>query len=84
MSNHVLYLVPFGLAAICLIVAAGFAPRQTRVVDGELRINSWFRTYRYQPNRVIEAERVDPQSLAWRSTVRICGVGWPMKSYGYD
>jgi hypothetical protein len=82
-SGYALYLLPIGLTAVCLILAVGFSPRKTDIVDGELLIQSWFRTYRYPLKRVIGAEKVDPQSLAWRSTVRVCGVGWPMKSYGY-
>ena len=70
------YLVPFGLTAICLTLVGGLTPRQTDIINGELRIRSWFRTYRYPLATVSAAEKVDPASLSWRSTVRLCGVEW--------
>ena len=71
------------LTVACILLAIGFMPRDTSIVQGELRIQSRLHVYRYRLDSLRGLERVDPQAISWTSTIRLCGVGWPMKSFGW-
>lgn len=66
-----------------LIVIFGFAPRSTVVVGNRLLVHSWVKTFQFDLTLVTSVEEVDRDSFSWKNTIRIFGVGWPLKPYGW-
>ena len=71
------------LIVVPLVAAIGFAPRRTEVVEADLRVHTWLKTFHFDLKQVKSAEDVDRSMFSWTNTVRICGVGWPLKPYGW-
>ena len=70
------------LAAIALCLAA-FTPRST-VIEGDLlKVRSLLFTFRFAMDQALEIQEVSERDLGQWKTLRMCGIGWPLKSVGW-
>lgn len=73
----------YGAILASLIVIFGLAPRSTAVAGSRLLVHSRLKTFRFDLSQVTSVEEVDRDSFSWKNTIRLFGVGWPVKPYGW-
>ena len=76
-------MIILGVLVLLTLVAVGLTPRSTTVEGSELSIRSWLVRYRFNLDQLTGVEAVEAGSVGWSNTLRVCGVGWPLKPYGW-
>lgn len=69
-------------AAIALSIAA-FTPRSSAIEGSLLKVRSLLFTFCFDLSDSLEIQEVSESDLAQWRTIRVCGIGWPLKRVGW-
>jgi hypothetical protein len=78
-----LAVLPALLAVLSLIVAFALAPQECSVQGNQLIVRTNAKTLTYDLNQLLGAQAVPPSTMGAFKTIKLFGVGWPFKPYGY-
>ena len=68
---------------LIVVLATSCAPRSTEVRGNLLLIRSPLWTYRFDLRQLRGATPLGADAISWKNTIRVFGVGWPLKPYGW-
>jgi hypothetical protein len=78
-----LQIAPIFVLIALLLVAYALAPRECKVEGNTLTIKTNLASLTYDLNEMLGATAIPPGTMSVWKTIRLCGVGWPLKPYGY-
>jgi hypothetical protein len=82
-ENYMLQVAPILVLIAVLLVAYALAPRECKVEGNTLTIKTNFASLTYDLNEMLRATAIPSGTMSMWKTIRLCGVGWPLKPYGY-
>jgi hypothetical protein len=75
--------IPLLILVVILALAYALAPQKTSVVGNVLTVKTNFSSLTYDLSQMLGARLVPHDGLRTWNTIKLFGVGWPMKPYGY-
>jgi Bacterial PH domain len=79
----VLAVLPALLAVVTLVVAFALAPQECSVQGNQLIVRTNAKTLTYDLNQMLGAQAVPASAVGAFKTIKLFGLGWPFKPYGY-
>ncbi len=73
----------FAIVLLILAAAAAFYPTRCHISGDWLLVQTLTVTLRFNLRRATEIEPVERDQFLRLGTVRVCGVGWPLRRYGW-
>jgi hypothetical protein len=74
--------IALGIALVGLTVVL-LTPRSCTVEDGVLVVRTRLLRYRFDLQDAVAVQEIEPYQIGRWSTVRLFGVGWPLKPFGW-
>lgn len=71
------------LIVVPIIVAFAFTPRDCATQGNIVTVHTLARDFKYNLDQAIDVEPIPAEQVNSMKTVRLFGVGWPLKPYGW-
>ena len=73
-----------GSFIVAVIVLVVLSTPQSCVLDGyQLKVRTWWLPYTFDLRKAMDLQRVSKEQLVGIKTLRLFGVGWPLRRFGW-
>ena len=76
-------LVALGVLVLAAVSVVLLMPQSSRVSGSDLVVRTHLRDFHFDLRRAVAVEPVVPAQLNRWTTLRVFGVGWPLKPFGW-
>ncbi len=71
------------IVVVAVLLVLSFTPRMCVVEGNRLKVRTWLLTIKFDLSQAIEVKPISKSQLSPLKTIRLFGVGWPFKPYGW-